>query len=315
MENIREKLQRFEKALALFIERLKQDRWIVGAVLQSSLSEETIWKREKLHLWIIEADGVTRRCRFDDEEKHLYRTFIEEGVVIEAELIPRSRFKRMIEGNSRTAFTCSFFAKRLLQYSTDASLERWFEEANALATKDQQTALWIATCWLIHPLKHIDRLLNLKKDPQRAREELLWSAWTLAAIEIIERGQICEGDLVQRGLELNPELFRVVYSEVQSGAARKAKVLVALKRVHQHLDEHGKRWLKPLLQALKKKGRLTALSELADDYGHTQIYPWHIETACAWLAEKSVVSTFSAPFRLTKRSVVEIEEPAYELQN
>lgn len=314
METPKDKLTRYEKALSLFVDRLKEDRWIVGAVLQSSLCEETIWKREKIHLWIIEADGVTRRCRFDDEEKQIYRTFIEEGIMIAAEVIPRSRFKRMIEGNSRTAFTCNFFARRILLYTTDASLDRWFKDANALAVKDQNTALWIAATWLIHSLKHIDRLVNIRKDIQRAREELLWPAWTLAAIEIIERGEICEGDFIHRGAELNPDLFQVVYVDVQSGAARKAKVSTALKRVHEHLGEKGMRWLKPLIQALRKKGRLTSLSELADDHAHTQVYPWHIETGCEWLTEQNVVSTFSAPFRLTKRSTTELEEPAYELQ-
>lgn len=314
MESTKDKLRQYEKALSLFVDRLKEDRWIVGAVLQSSLCEETIWKREKIHLWIIEADGVTRRYKSDDEEKHIYRTFIEEGIVVATEVIPRSRFKRMIEGNSRTAFNCNFFAHRVLLYATDASLERWFEDANALAVKDQNTALWIASTWLIHPLKHIDRLVNIKKDIQRAREELLWAAWTLAAIEIIERGEICEGDFIHRGVELNPELFLVVYSDVQSGTVKKASILAALKRVHEHLEKNGTRWLKPLVQALKKKGRLTSLSELADDYAHTQVYPWHIETACEWLTENAIVNTFSAPFRLTKRSVVELEEPAYELQ-
>ena len=221
----------------------------------------------------------------------------------------------MIEGTSRTAFTCNFFAKRALLFASDASLEKWFDDANTLATKDRKTALWIAASWLIHPLKHIDRLLKIKNDPQLARQEMLWVAWTLAAIEIIKRGEIWEEEIIYRGLEYNPELFKAVYTNVQSGSADEGRVRVALERTHKELKQHGEEWLKPMIDALRKKRRLTSLSELADDFAHTQIYPWHIQTSCEWLSEQGIINAFSAPFRLTKRSSVELEEPAYELQD
>ena len=67
--NLADAEERYERALAIFVDRLKEDRWILGAVLQGSICDETIWKRDKIHLWIIEADGVTRRRRVDNEDR------------------------------------------------------------------------------------------------------------------------------------------------------------------------------------------------------------------------------------------------------
>jgi hypothetical protein len=55
------KVARFKAALSQFIDRVAEDRYVLAVVLVRSLSTETIWAREALGLWIVEADGVTRR--------------------------------------------------------------------------------------------------------------------------------------------------------------------------------------------------------------------------------------------------------------
>jgi hypothetical protein len=312
-ESLAEKHARFERALSLFVDRLKQDRYVLGAVLLGSLSTEIIWRRETLSLWLIEADGVTCRRRADGEEKRIFRHFVEEGVTIEAELIPRSRFKQMVEGNSRTAFTCNFFAQRILLYATDDSIGRWFESANTIATKDQDTALMVAATWLIHPQKYLANLYTYMQDWELARQEFLWVSYSLAAIEIIRHGEVFEGEMLYRGRALNPTLFAVVYDALRDGPATESAVQAADSAVKAYLAEHQEQFLKPVLTYLRKKRRMMPLSEIADDFGHTQLYPWHIETACEWLSEQGVLRRFSAPHLLTQKSRVELEEPAYEL--
>ena len=67
-ESLDRKLERYRTALELFVDRLKEDRWILGAVLVGSLTDETIWRKESIFVWIIEADGVTRRRKSDGGE-------------------------------------------------------------------------------------------------------------------------------------------------------------------------------------------------------------------------------------------------------
>src|SRR4026209_2165015 len=137
-ENDGAKVARFETALNQLIERIAEDRYVLAMVLVGSLSTETIWRRESLGLWIIEADGVTRRLLSDGTDERIFRILVENGINIHAEVIPRSRFKKMVEGASRTAFSCNFIAERRIVYSKDASIESWFKKANSIAIKDQE---------------------------------------------------------------------------------------------------------------------------------------------------------------------------------
>ena len=124
------KVARFRAALDALIERVRGDRYVLAVVLVGSLSEETIWNREHFSVWIIEADGVTRRLRSDGEDERIFRILAEDDINIFAELIPRSRFKQMVEGTSRTAFSCNFFAERELVFSKDPSIAGWFDQAS-----------------------------------------------------------------------------------------------------------------------------------------------------------------------------------------
>src|SRR5438477_2484397 len=135
------KVARFEAALNQLIERIAEDRYVLAIVLVGSLSTETIWQREALGLWIIEEDGVSRRLPSDGKDERVFRILVENGINIHAEVIPRNRFKKMVEGASRTAFSCNFFAVRQVVYSKDPSIEAWFKQANSVATKDREREL------------------------------------------------------------------------------------------------------------------------------------------------------------------------------
>ena len=101
--NRTEKLKRFQKALDLFLERVRKDPNLLAAVLVGSLTEKTIWRKDAICLWLIEKDGVAKRLRADGEDPRVFRTLVEEGVNLHVELIPRSRFKRMVEGSAGSA--------------------------------------------------------------------------------------------------------------------------------------------------------------------------------------------------------------------
>src|SRR3954454_20235336 len=213
-ENDGEKVSRFETALSQFIRRVEGDRYVLAVVLVRSLSEETIWARETLGLWIIEADGVSRRLPSDGEGQRIFRIFVENNINIHAEVIPRSRFKKMVEGASRTAFSCNFFAHREIVYSKDASIESWFKKANSMATKDQERELLTFSTWTIHAHRHARKRLDIKGDLELAAQEVVWAAHGVAHTEIIRQGQVWEQDVIYRAIDGDPELFQTIYLEV-----------------------------------------------------------------------------------------------------
>src|SRR5271170_995032 len=307
------KVARFQAALNQLIERIEEDRYVLAIVLVGSLSTETIWQRESLGLWIIEADGVSRRLPSDGNDESIFRILVENGINIHAEVIPRSRFKQMVEGASRTAFSCNFFAERRMVYSKDPSIESWFKKANSLATKDQERELLTFSTWTIHAHRHARKRLEIKGDLELAAQETLGAAHSVAHTEIIRRGQVWEEDVIYRAIEGSPELFQTIYLDVLSRRKNRRVLRAALDAIDGYLDKHYQAYLKPLLAYLKKQNRVVPLSEISDNFAFSQLHPWHLESACEWLERKGLLQKLSAPFKLTKRSRESVEEPAYLL--
>jgi hypothetical protein len=309
-ENLDEKLDRFRSALELFLERLDKDKNILAGVLVGSLNEETIWRKEHLYLWLIEVDGVTKRLKADGDDADIYRWLCEEGINLHVQLIPRSRFRKMVEGTSRTSFSCNFFAKRELVHCKDPSIEKWFQKADTAATKDREKELLATTTWAIHAVRNAEKQLNVKQDLELAKQTLLWGAHSMAAMEIVRSGEIYEHEAIYRALEMDPELFQVVYVEVLTKKTKKV-FSAALEAMTQYLEEHWEANLKPLTHFLRKHGGTVPLTELSEHFAYSQLHPWHLESACEWLESMGLVEKFSAPFKLTKKSRVDVEEPAY----
>ena len=309
------KLSQFHAALDQFVQRVREDRYVLAIVLVGSLREETIWHRESLGLWVIEADGVTRRLRSDGNDERIFRILVEDGINIHAEVISRSRFKQMVEGASRTAFSCNFFASRELVYSKDPSIDTWFDQANTVAVKDQEKELLTFSAWTIHAHRHARRRLELKEDLELAKQEVIWAAHSVAHTEIIRHGTVWEEDVIYRAIEMNPELFQVIYLDVLAKRKSKKLLTTALDAIHEYVTTHHNDHLKPLLTFLHKQKRVVPLSEISDQFAYSQLFPWHLESACEWLEENGMLEKLSAPFKLTKRSRDDVEEPAYYMDH
>src|SRR5688572_22377055 len=308
-----EKLGRYEAALAQFVERVMEDRYVLAVVLVGSLRPETIWERESLSLWIIEADGVSRRLPSDGDDERVFRILVENGINVHAEVISRSRCKKMVEGASRTAFSCNFFARRQIVYSKDPSIDAWFKQADSVATKDKERELLTFSTWTIHAYRHARNRLALKRDLELAAQEIVWAAHSVAHTEIIRQGQVWEQDVIYRAIEGAPELFQTIYLDVLAKRKNRGVLSMALDAIDGYLDAHYRAHLKPLLDYLEKQDRVVPLSEMSDHFAFSQLHPWHLESACEWLERKGLLEKVSAPFKLTKRSLERVEEPAYFL--
>lgn len=298
-------------ALKEFVKRLDEDRNILAAVRVGSFDEELMWWKESIGLWIIEADGVARRLKSDGNEERIFRTFVENGVNIHAEIIPRSRFKQMVDGSSRTAFSCSFFALRDLVYCDDPSIEKWFETANTVATKDQEKERLVATTWIIRSARYARKRIERQGDLNLGFEALMWAVHSIACVEVINNGEVWEQTALYKAIELKPKLFKSIYTDLLTKKKTKKLLLTALDLIDQYVEDHAEENLEPILKFLKKEKRTVPLSHICDHFAHSQLYPGHIESACEWLEREAIIEKLAVPFRITKKSRTDVEEPAY----
>ena len=305
------KTTRFREALEQFVKRISEDRYILAVVLVGSINEELIWRKDSFGLWIIEADGVSKRLESDGKDEQIFRTFVEDEINIHAEIIPRSRFKLMVEGSSRTSFSCNFFAMRELVYCDDPSIERWFQSANEVATKDQDKDRLVATTWVMGAARYARKRIERKDDLELGYEGILWAVHSIAALEVINNGEVYERAAIYKAIDLKPDLFQEIYLDLLGKKRTKKRLLDVLETIDNYIESNAKKNLKPLLHFLTKENRVVPMSQISEHFAHSQLYPWHIESACEWMERNGMIEKLAEPFKITKKSRVDVEEPAY----
>ena len=139
------------------------------------------------------------------------------------------------------------------------------------------------------------------------------AAHSVAHTEIIRRGQVWEQDVIYRAIEgalrnWSKRSISTCWPNARTNVSclKRSTRLMGISTAHYHRAH-----LKPLLDYLKKQNRVVPLSEMSDHFAFSQVHPWHLESACEWLERKGLLEKVSAPFKLTKRSLERVEEPAY----
>ena len=159
----------------------------------------------------------------------------------------------------------------------------------------------------IRDSKRIER----KEDLELGMEAIMWAVHSIAAVEVINEGEVYEHAAIYKAIDLQPELFKEIYTDLLTKKRTKKLLLSALDRIDQYVDDCAEENLKPILKFLKKEKRTVPLSQIGDHFAHSQIYPGHIESACEWLEREGVIEKLAMPFRITKKSRTDVEEPAY----
>jgi hypothetical protein len=115
---------RYRAALGSLVAKLKQDYYVLAAVLYGSLARGDAWERSDIDLTIIQRDGLQRgsRCLW----------LVEDGINISASVVPRNRFKRAMEGALQGSFDHSVRSQSEVLFSKDESIAAWFEETDRI---------------------------------------------------------------------------------------------------------------------------------------------------------------------------------------
>src|SRR5262245_5855426 len=103
--------QQFSAALDKLIEQVKRDRSVLAAILCGSLSHDTVWAKSDIDLLLVTIDDK----KTGKDSLSLYA----DGVNVHALLMPRTEFRRTIEGSMRNSFVHSLIAKGRLLYTHD----------------------------------------------------------------------------------------------------------------------------------------------------------------------------------------------------
>lgn len=294
--------ERYQAALEALVEKLEQDYYTLAAVVYGSLARGEAWEKSDIDLIIVQRDKLGR------EFWHCWLT--EDGINISAEIVSRSRLKRILEGATQGSIWHSVQSHGRLLFSKDASISAWFEETGRVGTRDQAVQLlqeMIEVPWM---LDKAEKWLYVKHDLRYSFLWLLYVANRLARVEVILNGQAPSREALQQALRYNPAFFQAVYTDLIDGPKDEQAIRNAMDAVDTYLEARAGRLFQPILDYLAEADGLRSASELDAHLREKGLHGTPLGLY-EWLARKGIIVKAAAPIRLTEKSQVTLEEPAY----
>ena len=295
-------------ALDNLMDTLREDMYILAAVLTSNLAGDNVWEKTTPHITLILRDGT----RFKQKEYQL----IEDGIPFRVQLYTRSNYRKLLEGTLQGSALHSILAESRVLFSKD-SLFSVDGNANVpvgdpsclqVGERDKHSQLLNAAAMVTAILAKAEKWFHLKRDMDYTFLYLTYAVRELARIEVLMHGETPRRKVIYQALAHNPSFFNAVFTDLIDKQKDETLLRDALERIDAYLEDNLQALFKPLLDFLEESGEERTITDIYTHFGSRQLA---FELACEWLAQKGIIEQFSAPIRLTKDSQTSVEEPAY----
>lgn len=294
--------RKFLAALERLIEQVKEDRSIVAAVLCGSLSHDTVWARSDIDLVLVTVD--------DKKVEPGSVTLDADGANVHAHLIPRARFRQLVEGTVHNSFMHSFLAKGRLLYSHDETLDDLHRRMQQVGDRDVELQLLRAGTEAVSSLAKARKWLVTRGDLDYTALWILYAATPLAQIEVIGRHLIADREVIPQALALNPLLFNTIYTGLLNTTKTRETVEAALDAADRYVADRAPALFGMLLDFLREADEARSCTEIESHF-ERQFDLAGATIACEYLADRGLVGKASTSAALTKRSNIAVQELAF----
>jgi predicted nucleotidyltransferase len=291
---------RYEAALQSLVDDIRQDPNILSAILCGSLSHDQVWEKSDIDLVLVSADGV----------KGHNVALVADDINVHTSIMPRSEFKQHLDSATRNSFGHSLFAKARLIYSRDPSIEQMFAELDNIGARDTQMQQMQALSGVLGNLYKAQKWFEVKGDLDYAALWILFATTNLAQMEVGRQGKLIAREVIKDAMELNPELFRITYTDLLNKKKTKKAIATALDTILDYLNHHQQRICQPVLDYLMESGEPRSMTEI-DHYFQRNHNLDSVLQICEWLSDCGVIDKVATPVKLTNKSHQDIEELAF----
>jgi predicted nucleotidyltransferase len=294
--------QKFSTALDSLVDRIKQDRSVLAAILCGSLSHDTVWAKSDIDLVLVTIDDK----KTPKSDLALYA----DGINVHTLLFPRSDFRKMVEGSTRNSFMHSFIAKGRLLYTHDESIADFCARLHQLGERDMQLQRFNAATAALPAIYKAHKWLLTRNDLEYSALWILTAANLLARVEVLEARLLLDREALPQALQLNPRFFKIVYTNLLNARKSRKSVAEALAALDEYIAARAATLFEPLLEHLRDAGEARSATEIEDHFQRNFGIP-HVTTACEYLADQGMIGKAPLAARLTKRSNIDVEELAF----
>jgi len=293
---------KFSAALDALIEQVRADRSVLAAILCGSLPHDTVWAKSDIDVALVTID--------DRKTEESSRTLYADGLNVHAFLMQRSQFRTIVEGSIRNSFMHSLLAKGRLLYTHDPTIADLCARLHEIGERDTQVQLLRAATHALAPIYKAHKWFITRGDMNYTALWILYAATPLAQIEVMGRRLLADREVIPQALSLNPDFFRVVYTDLLNGKKTRRTVEAALDAVDRYLADRAPQLFAPVIDHLRDVGETRSCTEI-ESYFHRTLGVEGITSACEYLADEGLIGKASTSIQLTKRSNVEVQELAF----
>jgi hypothetical protein len=294
--------QKFTQALDGLVAQLKQDRTVLAAILCGSLSHDTVWAKSDIDLALVTIDGK------NVEAASL--ALNADGVNVHAFLMPRTEFRKTVEGSLRHSFMHSLLAKGRLLYTHDDTIAGLCARLHEIGERDSQIQLYVAGTHALGPVAKAHKWFVTRGDLDYSALWILYAATPLAKIEVIGARQLVDREVIPQAMKLNPLFFNIVYAGLLNAKKTKKSVQAALDAVDSYLSGRAVTLFWPVLDYLREAGEARSSTEI-EAHLKRNLNVEGATTACEYLADLGLIGKAATPLQLTKKSNVQMQELAF----
>jgi hypothetical protein len=289
-------------ALDALIEQVKADHSILAAILCGSLSHDMVWAKSDIDLALVTIDDR----KVGGSDLALYA----DGINVHAFLVPRTEFRKLVEGVLRNSFMHSLLAKGRLLYTHDPTIADLFAGLSGMGERDVHLGLLHAATSALPPIYKAHKFLVTRGDLDYTALWILHAATPLAQIEVISARLLVDREVIPQAMRLNPDFFRTIYTDMLNRVKTRESVQTALDTIDAYVATRARSLFAPLIEHLREVGEARSCTEIGDHFARNYGIS-DLTTACEYLADQGIIGKAGAPAHLTKRSNVEVQELAF----
>ena len=290
---------RIMDALHTFVDKVKEDRYIIAAILTSNLAEDNVWEHTNINLFLIGRDDA----KFDE-----HYSLVEDGVNISVTMQPQKQYKQTLERELQGSELHSVLSRSRVLFSKDEVIEEWHSNLEHIGERDRETQFINAGNAIFALLTKAEKWFYVKKDLNYSFLYIMSVVQQLARVETIMHGEVPERKAIYQARVYNPNFFDAIFTNLINKEKDEETVRRALETIDRYLEDQTFTLFQPLFDFLASAGGTRTATELSDHFGVRQVW---VGLVCEWLAQKGVIEQFSSPLRLTKESQISVEEAAY----
>jgi len=292
----------FDDALGKLIEDVQEDRSVLAAILCGSLSHDIVWSKSDIDLILVTVDDR----KFNSNGVALFAN----GINVHTVLIPRTEFRKLVEGSIHNSFAQTMLAKGKILYSHDPSIGELMDRLHAVGDRDTRIRLLGAATHALASIYKAHKWFATRRDLDYTALWILYSATPLAQIEVINARMIADREVIPVALKLNPAFFKLVYTDMLNAKKTEKSVKTALDAIDTYMSSRTTMLFGAVIDHLKEVGEARSSTEI-EDYFKRNFDVSHVTTACEYLADQGLIQKVSLPLRLTRNSSVELQELAF----